>query len=137
MRAVLADVKLVHDVAREGVAPCLLGDVVVERGVGHDHVADGGEHLAANLDDVRLGVVVQRRERSDLTDPTQGLVGHDLGLGEVPAALNDAVANALDLCGVKARLVKDLEDVLHGSLVVGQGHLELLLLAAALLVANK
>ena len=137
MSTVLADVQLVHDVTRQGVAPGLLGNVVVERGIGHDHVTDGGEHVAADLDNVSLGVVVQRRERRDLADPTQGLVGDDLRLGEVPATLNDAVANALDLGGVKAGLVENLEDVLHSRLVVGQGHLELLLLAAALLVANE
>ncbi len=135
--AVLADVQLVDDVARQGVAPGLLGDVVVEGGVGDDHVADRGEELAADLDDVGLGVVVQGRERSDLADPAEGLVGDDLGLGEVPAALDHAVADALDLVGVEAGLVEDLEDVLDGRLVVGKRDLELALLATALLVADE
>ncbi len=106
--AVLAHVVLVDDVARDGVAPGLLGHVVVEGGVGHDDVAELGEHVAADLDDVGLGVVVQRRQRGDLADPAEGLVGHDRGLGEVPAALDDAVADALD--GLVDRL-QDLEDM--------------------------
>ena len=122
--AVLADVQLVDHVARQGIAVRALGDGVVEGGVGHDDVALVGEQLAADLDGVGLGVVVQRRQRSDLADPAQRLVGDDLGLGEVPATLNDAVADADE---VLARGVDDVDDVLHGGLVVGQRGLDLLL----------
>ena len=137
MCAVLADVQLVHDVARQGVAPCLLRHVVVEGRIGDDHIADGREHLAADLDYVSFCVVVERRERCDLADPGEGLVGDDLGLGEVPAALNDAVADALDLVRIEACLGEDIEDMLHSRLVVGKRDLELLLLAATLLVADE
>ena len=131
--AVLAHMVLVDHVARERVAPGVLGHVVVERGVGHDDVGELGEHVAADLDDVGLGIVVQRGERGDLTNLGEGLVGHDGGIGEVPTALNDAVADALDL-GVDA--LEDLEDVVDGRAMVGQGDLELAL-DAVLLVPDE
>ena len=127
--AVLAHMVGIHHVARDGVAPGALGHVVVERRVRHDDVAQLGEHLAADLDDVRLGVVVQGRERRDLAHPAERLVGHHGGLGEVPAALDDAVADALGLL-VDRR--EDVEDVLDGGAVVGQLDLELVLLAILL-----
>ena len=86
--AVLAHVVGVDHVTRNGIAPGVLGHVVVECGVRNDNVAQLGEHLAANLDNIGLGIVVQRGKRCNLTDPAEGLVGNDLGLGEVPAALN-------------------------------------------------
>ena len=132
--AILADVILVNNVAREGVAPGVLGHVVVERGVRHDDVAELGEHVAADLDDVGLGVVVQRRKRGDLTDLGERLVGHDGGLGEVPAALDHAMTDATD--GLVNGL-EDVKDVLDGGLVVGKRDLELLLLAAHLLVTDE
>ena len=137
VRTVLADVQLVDHVAGKGVAIGLLGDAVVEGGVRDDDVADGREHVTADLDDVGLGVVVKRGERSDLADPAERLVGDDLGLGEVPAALNDAVTDSLDLARVEARLVENLEDVLDGGLVIGKGDLELLLGATVLLMADE
>ena len=132
--AVLTHVVLLDNVARQGVTPGVLGHVVVEGGVGDDDVADLGEHLAADLDDVGLGVVVQRGERGNLAHPAQRLVGDDLGLGEVPTALNDAVADAVD--GLVDSL-ENLEDVLDGGLVVGKRDLELLLAATHLLVADE
>ncbi len=132
--AVLADVKLVHDVAGQGVAPGVLGHVVVERSVRDDDVAELGEHLAADLDDVGLRVVVERGQRGDLANLGEHIVVDDGGLGEVPAALDDAVADAVD--GL-VDVLQDLEDVLDGGLVVGQRDLELLLLAAHLLMADE
>ena len=134
MGAVLADVQAVDDVLREGVVVGLGGHVVVEGGVSDDDVADLREHLAADLDNVGLGVVVERGERGDLTDPGEGLVGDNLGLGEVPTALNDAVADAVD--GL-VNALEDLEDVLDGRLVIRQGNVELLLAAAHLGVADE
>ena len=126
MSAVLAHVVGVDHVTRNGIAPGVLGHVVVECGVRNDNVTQLGEHLAANLDNIGLGIVVQRGKRCNLTDPAEGLVGNDLGLGEVPATLNDAVADALD------RLVdglENIEDMLDGRLVIGQGNLQGVLLA--------
>ena len=129
MRAVLAHMVGIGHVARDGVAPGALGHVVVERRVRDDDVAQLGEHLATDLDDVRLGIVVQRRERRDLAHPAERLVRHHGGLGEVPAALDDAVADALGLL-VDRR--EDVEDVLDGRAVIGQLDLELVLLAVLL-----
>ena len=77
VRAVLADVVLLNHIARKGVAPCVLGHVVVECGVRHDHVAELGIHVAADLDDVGLRIVVERREGRDLANLGERLVGHD------------------------------------------------------------
>ena len=132
--AVLADVVLLDHVAGQGVAPGALGHVVVERGIGDDDVAQLGEHVAADLDDVGLGIVVQRGQRSDLADPGQGLVGDHGGLGEVPAALDDAMANALD---GSVNGLENLEHVLDGGAVIGQGDLQGRLAGALLLVANE
>ena len=59
-------------------------------------------------------------------EPRWQLVGNDLGLGEVPTALNHAVADALD--GLVDGL-EDIEDMLDGRLVIGQGDLQGVLLA--------
>ena len=132
--AVLADVQAVDDLLGQSVVVGLGRHVVVERGVRDDDVAQLGEHVAADLDDVGLGVVVEGSQRGDLADPAQGLVGDDGGLGEVPAALDHAVADAVD-GGVHG--LQDLKDVLDGGLVVGKGDLELLLAGAVLLVADE
>ena len=132
--AVLAHVVLVHHVTRQGVAPGALGHVIVERGVRDDDVAELGEHVTADLDDVGLRVVVKRGERGDLADLGERLVSHDGGLGEVPPSLDHAMADAAD--GLVNGL-EDVEDVLDGRLVVGKRDLELLLLAAHLLVADE
>jgi hypothetical protein len=108
---------------------CLLRDVVVEGGVSNNHVANGGEHVAADLNNVCLSIVVKRRQRSNLTDPAQGLIRNDLGLREVPTTLNDTVANALNLALVKASILKKLKDMLDSSSVIRQLNLELFLLA--------
>ena len=77
---------------------------------------------------------MQRRKRGDLTDLGERLVGHDGRLGEVPAALDHAVTDATD--GLVNGL-ENVKDVLDGGLVVGKCDLELLLLAAHLLVADE
>ena len=118
MRPILADMQPVNDIARQGIAPRLLRDMVVKRGVGHDHVTDRGKQLAADLNDVSLGVVVKRRQGGDLADPAQGLVGHDLGLRKVPTTLDDTMADALDGVAVKPRRSEDLENELDGRSVI-------------------
>ena len=108
--------------------------MVVEGGVRDDDVAELGEHVAADLDDISLGVVVQRGERRDLADLGERLVRDDGGLGEVPATLDHAVTDAAD--GLVDGL-EDVEDVLDGGLVIRERNLELLLLAAHLLVTDE
>ena len=80
---------------------------------------------------------MERRKRSDLTNPTERLVGYDLRLGEVPASLNDAVTDALNLVVAKTRVTENLEDILDGGLVIGKRDIELLLLATVLLVTDE
>jgi len=67
---------------------------------------------------------VQRGERSDLADLGEDVLVDEGGIAEVPTALNDTVADALDLDAVGLEV---LQDDLDGDLVVGEldvlGHL--------------
>ena len=122
--AVLTDVQIVADVLGQGVGLSDLGHVEVESGVVDRDVGQVGILLQAVLDNVGLGVVVQRRERSDLSDLGENGLVDEGGVAKVPAALNDTVADALDLDAVGLEV---LQDDLDGDLVVGEldvlGHL--------------
>ena len=122
--AVLTDVQLVADVLGQGVGLGDLGHVEVESGVVDRDVGQIGILLQAVLDNVGLGVVVQRGERSDLADLGENVLVNEGGIAEVPTTLNDTVADALDLDAVGLEV---LQDDLDGDLVVGElnvlGHL--------------
>ena len=122
--AVLTDVQLVANILGKGVGLGDLGHVEVESGVVDRDVGQIGILLQAVLDNVGLGVVVQRGERSDLADLGEDVLVDEGGIAEVPTALNDTVADALDLDAVG---LKVLQDDLDGDLVVGEldvlGHL--------------
>ena len=122
--AVLTDVQLVANILGKGVGLGDLGHVEVESGVVDRDVGQIGILLEAVLDNVGLGVVVQRGERSDLADLGEDVLVDEGGIAEVPTALNDTVANALDLDAVGLEV---LQDDLDGDLVVGEldvlGHL--------------
>ena len=122
--AVLTDVQLVANILGKGVSLGDLGHVEVESGVVDRNVGQIGILLQAVLDNVGLGVVVQRGERGDLTDLGENVLVDKGGIAKVPAALNDTVANALDLDAVGLEI---LQDGLDGDLVVGElnvlGHL--------------
>ena len=122
--AVLTDVQLVADVLGQGVSLGDLGHVEVESGVVDRDVGQVGILLQAVLNNVGLGVVVQRRQRSDLADLGEDVLVDEGGIAEVPATLNDTVTNALDLDAVGLEV---LQNDLDGDLVVGEldvlGHL--------------
>ncbi len=127
--AILAHVILIHHVTRQSVTPSMLRHVVVESGVGNNHVAQLREELAANLNNVSLSIVVQRCQRSYLAHLSEHLVVNHGRLREVPTTLNNAVTNTLN------RLVnyrKNIKDMLNGRLVIGQSYLKLVLLAKLL-----
>ncbi len=63
------------------------------------------------LDDAGLGIVVQRGERGNLVDLGEHLIVDERGILEVPATLNDAVAEGLHL---EAMLVDELDDLEDG-----------------------
>ena len=67
---------------------------------------------------------MQRGERSNLADLGEDVLVDEGGIAKVPTALNDTVANALDLDAVSLEV---LQDDLDGDLVVGEldvlGHL--------------
>ena len=67
---------------------------------------------------------MQRGERSDLADLGEDVLVDERGITKVPTALNDTVADTLDLDAVG---LKVLQDDLDGDLVVGEldvlGHL--------------
>ena len=122
--AVLTDVQLVANILGKGVGLGDLGHVEVESGVVDRDVGQIGILLQAVLDNVGLGVVVQRGERSDLADLGEDVLVDEGGIAKVPTALNDAMADALDLDAVGLEV---LQDDLDGDLVVGEldvlGHL--------------
>ena len=122
--AVLTDVQLVADVLGQGVSLGDLGHVEVESGVVNRNVGQVGILLQAVLDNVGLGVVVQRGERSDLADLGEDILVDEGGIAKVPTTLNDAVADTLNLDAVGLEV---LQDNLDGDLVVGEldvlGHL--------------
>ena len=116
--------QLVADVLGQGVGAGDLGHVEVESGVVNRDVGQVGILLQAVLDNISLGVVVQRGERGDLADLGEDVLVDEGGIAKVPAALNDAVADALNLDAVGLEV---LQDDLDGDLVVGEldvlGHL--------------
>ena len=85
------------------------------------------------LDDAGLGIVVQRGERGNLVDLGEHLIVDERGVLEVPATLNDAVAEGLHL---EAMLVDELDDLADGSAVIGEVHDLLDLLAITLDMAE-
>ena len=124
MGAVLTDVQLVANILGQGVGLGDLGHVEVESGVINRDVGQVGILLQAELDNVGLGVVVERRQRGDLADLGENVLVDEGGIAKVPTALNDAMADALDLDAVGLEV---LQDDLDGDLVVGEldvlGHL--------------
>ena len=70
------------------------------------------------------GLLCQRRQRGDLANLGEDVLVDEGGITKVPTALNDTVADALDLDAVG---LKVLQDDLDGDLVVGEldvlGHL--------------
>ena len=124
MSAILTDVQLVANVLGQGVSLRNLGHVEVESGVVDRNVGQVGILLQAVLDNVGLGVVVQRRQRSDLANLGENVLVDKGGITKVPTALNDAMANTLNLDAVGLEI---LQDGLDGDLVVGEldvlGHL--------------
>ena len=122
--AILTDVQFVADVLGQSVSLGDLGHVEVEGGVIDRDVGQVGILLQAELDNVGLGIVVERRERGDLADLSENVLVDEGGVAKVPTALNDAVADALNLDAVGLEV---LQDNLDGDLVVGEldvlGHL--------------
>ena len=122
--AILTDVQLVANILGKGVGLGDLGHVEVESGVIDRDVGQVGILLEAVLDNVGLGVVVQRRQRGDLADLGENVLVDEGGIAKVPTALDDTVANALDLNAVGLEV---LQDDFDGDLVVGEldvlGHL--------------
>ena len=131
--AVLADVQLLAHLGRQRVGVGRGRHAHVEGRVEHGDVRELGVGLAAVLDDAGLGIVVQRGERGDLVDLGENLIVDERGVLEVPAALNDAVAEGLHL---EAVLVDELDDLADGSAVIGEVHDLLDLLAITLDMAE-
>ena len=96
----------------------------MESGVVDRDVGQVGILLQAVLDNVGLGVVMERGKRGDLTDLSENVLVDEGGIAKVPTTLNDAMANAIDLDAVGLEV---FQDNLDGDLVVGEldvlGHL--------------
>ena len=131
--AVLAHVVLVAHVLGQGVGVGNLGHGHVERGVEDGHVGQLRILLAAILYRRSLAVVVQRGERSHLENLSHDLVVNDRGIIEVPAALDDAMPNAINR---KVSLLELLEHASDSRAMIGEGNLLGLLGATVLGVAK-
>ena len=131
--AVLAHVVLVTHVPGKRIGVGDLGHGHVERGIEDGHVGQLRIFLAAILNCCGLTVVVQRGKRRHLKNLGHDLVVDDRGIIEVPAALNDTVADAVDR---KVGLLELLEHARNGRAMVGEGNLLGLLGATVLGVAK-
>ena len=97
---------------------------LVEGSVEHGDHGHAGHELLAGLDADDVGGVVERGEGIALLDCLHDLVGDDDGLGKLFAAVDDAVADSVDLLhGADDAVLLVDERVQHGldGLVVG-GH---------------
>ena len=120
MGSVLAHVILVAHVLGQGVGVGDLGHGHVERGVEDGHVGQLRVLLTAILNRRRLAVVVQRGKRCHLENLGHDLVVDDRGIIEVPAALNDAMSNAINR---KVGLLELLEHASDSRAMIGEGNL--------------
>ena len=131
--AVLAHVVLVAHVLGQRVGVGDLGHGHVERGVEDGHVGQLRILLAAIFDCRGLAVIVQRSERGHLKDLSHDLIVDDRGIIEVPAALNDAMPNAINR---KVGLLELLEHASDSRAMIGERDLLGLLGATVLGVAK-
>ena len=131
--AVLAHVILVAHVFGQGVGVGDLGHGHMERGIEDGNVGQLWILLAAILNRCGLAVVVQRGEWRHLENLSHDLIVDDRGIIEVPAALNDTVADAIDR---KVSLLELLEHARNSRAVVGERNLLGLLGATVLGMAK-
>ena len=117
---VLAHVVLVAHVLGQRVGVGDLGHGHVERGVEDGHVGQLRILLAAIFDCRGLAVIVQRGERCHLKNLSHDLIVDDRGIIEVPATLNDTVADAIDR---KVGLLELLEHARNGAAMIGKRNL--------------
>ena len=133
MGAVLAHVVLVAHVLGQRIGIGDLGHGHVERGIEDRHVGQLRILLTAILDCRGLAVIVQRSERGHLKDLSHDLIVDDRGIIEVPAALNDTMANAINR---KVGLLELLEHASDSRAMIGERDLLGLLGATVLGVAK-
>ena len=131
--AVLAHVVLVAHVLGQRVGIGDLGHGHVERGIEDGDVGQLRILLAAILDCCGLAVVVQRSKRCHLENLGHNLVVDNCGIIEVPATLNDTVADAIDR---KVGLLELLEHTRDSRTMIREGDLLGLLGATVLGVAK-
>ena len=130
---VLADMVLLAHRARQRVGVGHRRHAHVERGVEHGHVGQLGIGGHAVLDDRGLAVVVEGCQRRHLQDLGEHVLRYQGGIVEVPAALHDAVADALDLDVHRGQA---LQHAIDGGGMVGEERVLHHLLATELGVAE-
>ena len=133
VRTVLAHVVLVTHVLGQRVGVGDLRHGHVERGVEDSHVGQLRILLTAILNRRGLAVVVQRSKRCNLKDLSHDLIVDDRGIIEVPATLNDTVADAIDR---KVGLLELLEHASDSRAMIGKRNILGLLGATVLGVAK-
>ncbi len=134
VEAVAADVVLLVVLVGNGVDIGLGGHGHVERGVEDGDLGGLGHDLLAGLDAHQVGGVVKGAEGNALFDGFNALVVDDAALGEGGAAVEDAVADGVDLVGAGdhalLRIDHDVQNGLDGLVVGGHGDVVLDVVAA-------
>ena len=123
VEAVTADTVLLIVLVGDGVHISLRGHGAVESGIeDSDHRDIRAKDLAGSLDAEDAGGVVQRSQRAQLADGVDDFVGDQAAGLELLAAMDDAVANGVDLLDIVDALALaggHLLDDLSKSLGVG------------------
>ncbi len=117
VEAVPPDPELLVESVGEAVNERPGRDRLMKRGVENPDLEDPGEQGFAGLDPLQVVRVMQRRELDALPDRGLDLLGDQGRFGEIFAAVDDAVADAVDLA-----LVPD--DAVLGMEQQGEDHLD-------------
>ena len=125
MEAVAADVIVLIILGGNGVAVGLGGHGHVEGSVEHGHLRRVGHNRLAGPDAHQVGGVVQGAQGDAFLDGLDAGIVNDAGIGELHAAVQDTMANGIDLVSgldhALHRIYQDLENRLDGLGVGGHG----------------
>ena len=116
MEAVAADGVILVILGGNGVAVSLGGHGHVESGIEHGDLRGVGHDRLTGADAHQVGRVVQGAEGNALFDGGDDLVVDDAGVKELHAAVQDAMADGIDLVG-------GLDHAVHGIDQNGQNRL--------------
>ena len=140
MEAVLAYAVLLVVLHRKGIEVVGGGYGLVERGVEYGHLRHSRQNLLDREHALQIGGVVQRRDVEERAYVLLGLLVDDAAALEVLASVRHAVAYGADLRQVVdyavLRVRQGLQHEAYARGVVGDGHVQLILILARGLVCK-